>query len=282
MAKKAVLIGINRYRIPGGDLRGCVNDVQNIQSVLMEHFGFAKGDITMLTDLSATTAAMRKAIAGLVASGKKGDTLYLHYSGHGSNVPDKDGDEKRTKKGDVRDEILCPADLDWNDPLLDDWLRTTFNKVKAGVNLTVVFDCCHSGTATRAPRPPDAPIIPRYLPSPFELIDAESGRKPRGKLTSKLKIGKGKKDVVVADIGELLLTGCRDVQTSADAYIGGSYNGALTYYLASVLRAAKGKLTYRELHERVLKQLSVNDYDQVPQLEGSKANLDRPFLGPLS
>ncbi len=278
MAKRAVLIGINRYRIPGSDLRGCVNDVQNMQAVLMEHFGFAKQDIAVLTDLSATTAAMRKAIARLVASGKKGDSLYLHYSGHGSNVPDGDVDEK-----DGRDEILCPADLDWDDPLLDDWLRTTFDRLEPGVNLTVVFDCCHSGTATRAPRPPDAPILERYLPSPFELRDTESGRKPRGKLKSKLRTGRGKKsDVVLADVGEVLLTGCRDTQTSADARIGGSYNGALTYYLAAALRASKGKLSYREVHERVLKQLAVNDYDQVPQLEGRKPNLDRPFLGPLA
>jgi hypothetical protein len=219
---------------------------------------------------------MRKAIARLVASGKKGDTLYLHYSGHGSNVPDRDDDEV-----DQRDEILCPADLDWDDPLADDWLRTTFDRLKPGVNLTVVFDCCHSGTATRAFSPPDAPIVPRYLPSPFELREVESGRKPRGKLTSKLRGPKKKRDVVVADIGEILLTGCRDTQTSADAFIEGSYNGALTFYLADTLRAAKGKLSYRELHERVVKQLAANSYDQVPQLEGRKGNLDRPFLGPL-
>ena len=54
--------------------------------------------------------------------GRRGDVLLVHYSGHGSNVPDNDGDE-----ADGRDEILCPTDLDWKDPLRDDWLRKTFD-----------------------------------------------------------------------------------------------------------------------------------------------------------
>ncbi|MBI3303204.1 MAG: caspase family protein, partial [Deltaproteobacteria bacterium] len=45
MAKKALLIGINRYRIPGADLRGCVNDVKNIQAILTQMYGFAGKDI---------------------------------------------------------------------------------------------------------------------------------------------------------------------------------------------------------------------------------------------
>ena len=46
----------------------------------------------------------------------------------------------------------------------------------------------------------------------------------------------------------MLITGCRDTQTSADAQIGGSFNGALTYYLVESIKETKGNLTYRELH----------------------------------
>ena len=119
MARRALLIGINRYLIPGADLRGCVNDVKNIRAALLRYFDFRSSDIKMLTDLRATKKAMQSGIKALVSSGSKGDVLYLHYSGHGSNVPDKNGDE-----ADHRDEILCPSDLDWKDPLTDDWLRT--------------------------------------------------------------------------------------------------------------------------------------------------------------
>jgi metacaspase-1 len=280
MAKKAVLIGINRYRIPGSDLRGCINDVRNMQAVLTQYYGFGAGDVTVLTDGAATKKAMQKAIADLVTRAKKGDVVLVHYSGHGSNVPDDNGDE-----ADKRDEILCPTDLDWNDPLSDDWLRKTFNRLKAGVNLTVVFDCCHSGTATRAIMPPDAPSIPRYLPCPLDLMATESGRKLRGRVTRGMRASKPaarkKGDVAIADIGEVLITGCRATQTSADAHIGGAYNGALTYHLVAAIKAHDGHLTNRELHTATRAALAKANFDQVPQLEGQKEHLDRPFLAPL-
>lgn len=280
MAKRAVLIGINRYRIPGADLRGCVNDVRNIRTALTRYFGFRSRDIAVLTDFRATKTAMQRAISTLVASGRKGDVLYLHYSGHGSNVPDRDGDE-----ADHRDEILCPTDLDWKDPLTDDWLRRTFNKLRARVNLTVVMDCCHSGTNTRAIQPPDALVISRYLPNPWDLMAEESGRKLRGSVRTGIhRRGRGaqsRRDVVEADIGEILVTGCRATQTSADAYIGRSYNGALTCSLVEAIRESRGKLTNRELHGLTLQKLKSGDFDQVPQLEARRDAFDRLFLAPL-
>jgi len=278
MARKALLIGINRYRIPGADLRGCVNDVKNMQEVLTRRYGFASNDVTLLTDLAATTRAMEAAIRKLVREGRKGDVLLLHYSGHGSNVPDDDGDE-----ADHRDEILCPTDLDWKKPLRDDWLRKTFDGLRAGVSLTVIMDCCHSGTNTRVISPPDAPVVSRYLPSPWDLVAAESGRKLRGRIRGTLRRSppaKRKNDIVDARIAEILITGCRDTQTSADASIGGTFNGALTYCLVQTLAEGGGDLTYRQLHERTVKRLRRERFAQVPQLEGMLAKFDRPFLAP--
>ena len=76
----------------------------------------------------------------------------------------------------------------------------------------------------------------------------------------------------------MLITGCRDTQTSADAFIGGRYNGALTYSLVEAMRKAKGKLTYRELHDRAAEVLKNKKFDQVPQLEGRSAQFDRPLF----
>ncbi|MBX3305899.1 MAG: caspase family protein [Nitrospira sp.] len=277
MAKRAVLIGINKYQVPGSDLNGCVNDVKNLSAALKTYYGFADKDITTLTDLKATKTAMQTAIQKLIKSGKKGDTLLLHYSGHGSNVPDDNGDE-----ADHRDEILCPTDLDWKDTLRDDWLRKTFNKLKKGVSLTVIMDCCHSGTITRAIVPPDAPVRERFLPCPLDLMATESGRKLRGTVRRRLKkasSGRSRKsDVVYADIQEMLISGCRATQTSADAEINGTYNGALTYYLVESIKEARGQLTYRQLHQRTVAKLKAEDYDQVPQLEGQKTSFDRQFL----
>jgi metacaspase-1 len=280
MAKKALLIGINRYRIPGADLRGCVNDVKNIQSVITEFHGFAANDIAVLTDYDATKKAIESGIKTLIAGARKGDTLLLHYSGHGSNVPDDNGDE-----ADGRDEILCPTDLDWNDPLRDDWLRKQFDKLRKDVSLTVIMDCCHSGTNTRAILPPDAPLKERFLPCPLDLIASESGRALRGKVKGTVRKSSGnarkKSDIVPVAIPEVLITGCRDTQTSADAAIDNSFNGALTYYLVAAIRESKGNVTHRALHARTVTLLKEKGFDQVPQLEGKVQSFDRQFLAPI-
>jgi len=278
MAKRALLIGVNKYQMAGADLRGCVNDVKDLSAVLVEYCGFSKGDIKVLTDASASKKAIEGAIEALARESRKGDVAVLHYSGHGSNMPDDDKDEEP----DGRDEILCPTDLDWNDPMRDDWLRQTLDGLKSGVSFTAIMDCCHSGTNTRAILPPDAPVKQRYLPSPWSLAEVESGRSLPKKVTSELRKSRRSArtlaDVVDADLPEMLITGCRDTQTSADAFINGRYNGALTFGLVKAIRAAKGKLTYRELHGRASSELKTRKFDQVPQLEGRKARFDQPLF----
>ncbi|QZH66286.1 caspase family protein [Mycolicibacterium farcinogenes] len=275
MAKKAVLIGVNRYRVPGNDLRGCVPDVKNMAELLQQRYEFDPDDISLITDFKATKEAIETAVTGLVRGARRGDVLLLHYSGHGSNVPDDDGDES-----DERDEILCPTDLDWNDPLRDDWLRSVFDGLADGVSLTVITDSCHSGTVTRALEPPDAPVIERYLPSPWDLAAAESGRGLAGP-TRGTRRHKPAADVVHVDIPEVLISGCRADQTSADAAIAGGFAGALTYNLVEAVAESRMPLSYRELHDQTCAKLKRGRYEQVPQLEGSEARLEQPFLSPL-
>lgn len=274
MAKRALLIGINRYAMSGSDLRGCVNDVHAVGQVLQDLYGFPLTGITTLVDEQATKTAMQEAIASLVASGKPGDVLYAHYSGHGSNVKDANGDE-----ADGRDEILCPHDLDWNDPLTDDWLRATFDRLDPAASLTVVMDCCHSGTNTREPIAPDAPVRSRFLPNPDEAAAGDVGRELSRGTPSRSRRRRPSADVHAVELTETLLTGCRDTQTSADADIEGTFNGALTYFFVKALRALGPDATYRQVHARTLAGLT-GSYDQVPQLEGRESRLDRPFLSP--
>jgi hypothetical protein len=114
---------------------------------------------------------------------------------------------------------------------------------------------------------------------------AESGRRLRGKVKGSLRRSapaRRTKDILGVDIPEVLVTGCRDTQTSADAEIGGTFNGALTYHLVATIKAARGTLTYRELHDGTVKRLKRGGFSQVPQLEGRAPNLDRPFLSPLA
>ena len=277
MAKRAFLVGINRYRIAGADLRGCVNDVKDLGAALVAFHGFKKSDITVLTDLAATKKAMQAGITALVRASKKGDVAVLHYSGHGSHVPDDNGDES-----DGRNEILCPTDLDWNDPFRDDWLRKTLDGLRAGVSFTAIMDCCHSGSNTRAFLPPDAPVKERYLPSPSSLKAVESGRGLPRTVTSELRssprASRKAKDIVNANLPEVLITGCRDTQTSADAFIKGSYNGAFTYFLCKHVRDTEGKAVRSELLKRLRASLRYEGYDQAPQLEGAAEARKKPLF----
>lgn len=100
----------------------------------------------------------------------------------------------------------------------------------------------------------------------------------RGGLRTSKRAARKARDVVTADIPETLITDCRDTQTSADALIGGTFNGALTYNLVAAIAEAKGALSYRQLHAATIAKLKRGGYDQVPQVEGRRTRLDQPFL----
>ncbi|KAL4436715.1 hypothetical protein ABPG75_003854 [Micractinium tetrahymenae] len=140
MTKRALICGCN---YPGSDaqLNGCINDCMAMRSLLTQHFGFADGDITMMLDTDASTpsptgANIKAKLRELVASTQSGDVLFFHFSGHGTQVPD-DGES------DGFDEAICPTDMN---VIADDDLRDIFSKLAPGVKLTMVADCCHSGT----------------------------------------------------------------------------------------------------------------------------------------
>lgn len=112
MAKKAVLIGIN-YPGTAVELRGCVNDVRRMQKCLIELYGFANKDITILIDtdkscIQPTGKNIHDELTRLIASGQSGDFLVFHYSGHGTRIPPGIGE-----LGDSTgfDECITPCDM---------------------------------------------------------------------------------------------------------------------------------------------------------------------------
>ena len=280
--KKALLVGINRYPDPGNELKGCVNDVRQMAATLKSRYGFSgDGDLRILTDARATTKAILDGLAWLTAGASPGDSLVFHYSGHGSQVPDRNGDETT----DRLDEILCPYDLDWDHPLADDDLAAACADVPQGALLTVILDCCHSGTGLRdfarpcSIPPTDVPHRHRFLPRWPGMA------KCRGRQGSPGSIRLGRPGrrfgVSVTRTNAVLIAACRDDQTSADAWIDGGYHGAHTYHLCRTLNAAPGDLTYRSLVSAAGTALSRAGFDQVPQLEGPARLLADPVFLPL-
>src|SRR5512145_766263 len=160
MKRRAFLVGLNRHPDPRNNLKGCVNDVLLMAKTLREQYGFdVASGVRLLTDERATTANIRKGLEWLVGDAAAGDSLVFHYSGHGSQVRDVHGDEL----SDNLDEIICPYDLDWSKPFTDDDLAEICGTVPQGALLTVVLDCCHSGTGLRNFLRPELPIRYKFL-----------------------------------------------------------------------------------------------------------------------
>lgn len=230
-AKRALLIGIN-YVGTDNELNGCHNDVDSVAKRLHEY------KITKLKDARGYSHPSRDTILDQmrqhVSATGAGDTLYVHYSGHGSQVRDQNGDEK-----DGMDETICAiSEAGEIEEITDDELYATLvQPLHPEARLRVVLDCCHSGSGL------DLPV--RYTGGAFHK---------ENKHTEKRNV--------------VMISGCKDPQTSADARISGRYQGALTWALLETV-AGGGKsrdYTWRELVDKIQKLLLGSDYDQIPQI----------------
>jgi hypothetical protein len=232
-------VGINKYKQPGNDLRGCVNDVLNIRKTLAENCGFSYVSMRTLFDSAATKNNIIEGLKNMVRLAARGDHLIYHHSSHGSQVEDTSGDES-----DSLDEILCPYDFSWDGIWIsDDELKEVICNMKKGITLDIVLDSCHSGTGIRK-----LEIRPKCI-TPIHLPKANLNRLLSKNLPSTVT----------------LWAGCKSDQTSADALIGGQYNGAMTYFLCDEIRKANGKVTRSRLYSNLKK--SIKEYEQTPQLE---------------
>jgi hypothetical protein len=269
MTNKAVLVGINKYKMSGTDLNGCVNDVTNVRDILLKYLGFTVSNIRVIVDDRATKKAIIERLKWLVKDAKSGDRLLFHFSGHGSQVRDRDGDELKDKL----DEILCPHDMDWEGTYItDDELGKIFSCLPKGVNLDVLLDSCHSGTGTRemmgiSGLSQELSFKQRFLHPP---LDIQCRVEDDLDVTRILKGGN--------PWNHVLFAGCKENQTSADANIGGSYNGAFTYYFCKHLRESQGNITRRELLKSIRASLKFNGFTQVPNLECPAAEKKKKVL----
>jgi len=270
VAKTALCIGINNYPGTHMDLQGCINDAQD-WAVELTSRGFA---VTQLIDVKATKAAMSKAFKAIVGGAKKGDTIVITFSGHGTYVPDLNGDE-----ADGLDEGLCPYDLQVGGAaLLDDEIHAIFASRAPGVRLVLISDSCHSGTVTRAaaadPDADDAPR-PRFMPMGNWLPPEKLPRGPGGAPLTTAPTASGASAFTKAlsrVSGDLLLSGCKEGPNnfSYDARIKGRPNGAFTYYALKALKTLKAGATYADWHAAINPAyLPSASYAQSPQIVGS-------------
>ena len=112
--------------------------------------------VTTLVNRQATKTGIIGAFRKMTASCKQGDVVYIHYSGHGQQMPDVHNDER-----DGLDECWIPYDAcrkasatyhgekHLTDDELNVYLNAIRHKIGARGKLLVVIDACHSGDGTR-------------------------------------------------------------------------------------------------------------------------------------
>ncbi|KZP21196.1 peptidase C14 [Athelia psychrophila] len=281
--KKALCIGIN-YVGQSAELKGCINDARNIHNFIISRFGYKDDDIVMLTDDAKNSRQLPtkeniiNAMKWLVRDAQPNDSLFFHYSGHGGQTKDLDGDED-----DGFDEVIYPLDFETAGHIVDDLMHDIMVRpLPPGCRMTAIFDSCHSGTAL------DLPYVystEGKIKEPNLAAEAGQGlmsavssyaRGDMGGVFSSVsglfKVATGNQKSAEAQSRRtktspadvISLSGCKDSQTSADANEAGKATGAMSYAFISAL-SQNPQQSYTQLLNSVRDILKAK-YSQKPQL----------------
>ena len=252
MRKVALFHGLN-YVGTSAELKGCVNDCNNMQRYLTDYCGLnAFLMMTDFTQIQPTRDLMLQSYAYIANyMARYGGTWFYQYSGHGTQQIDYSGDE-RTNGGDGKDECLCPLNYNRAGFILDDLLNKVLVQNPAHFNknfrMICIIDACHSksvadlrfsyGKATKNG------AIERFEPSRDFSYDTNI----------------------------ITISGCRDFETSSDVQpTPQTAYGAMSNALVRTLKEYNGKCTYRQLLEGIYTKL--RSFSQIPQLS-SEQELD--------
>ncbi|KAJ3997413.1 peptidase C14, caspase domain-containing protein [Lentinula boryana] len=254
---------------------------------VLAHFGYKQQDIVMLTDDAQnprqipTRDNILQAMQWLVNNAQPNDSLFFHYSGHGGQTKDLDGDE-----ADGYDEVIYPVDHEQAGHIVDDTMHDILVKsLPPGCRITAIFDSCHSGSVLDLP----------YMYSTEGKIKepnlaAEAGQGLLSAVTSyargdmggmfksamgivKVASGNTKKTEEYARrtktsaADAISWSGCKDSQTSADAVEAGTATGAMSYAFISAL-SQNSQQSYQMLLVNI-REILRTKYSQKPQLSAS-------------
>jgi len=297
--KKALYIGIN-YIGGKAPLKGCINDVKNISSLVAKKFGFTQAVI--LTDDQAdekkkpTYDNIINAMKWLSKDAKPGDSLFFHYSGHGGTTRDKDNDEV-----DGFDESILPCDYLTNGQIVDDVIyETLVAPLPRGCRLTAIFDSCHSGTVMDLPytyqcqskvEVIENDVRKEIFKKAISVVGSLIQGNPAAIATALMSIFDGsltsntnpqQQQAIIEkrkhDADVIQFSGCRDNQTSADANINNVSTGAMSYALITVLNQ-NPNITYSQLLTQIRQIMKDKRFSQIPQLSASHPmNMNAQFI----
>lgn len=284
--KRALIVGINKYKLPNADLRGCVNDSENIYNLLTSRYSFLPENIRVLTDERATRTNILDRVSWLVNSSQAGDTAIYYHSGHGTQLRLRDANGALE---DHNTEAFVPYDFEtWDDltPLItDDCLSNAFKDFPVSkANLACVFDTCFSGGIFNRILAPET--NPHYkaiksIKVPFDL--AARFRAPTTGIPSKLgelRSLKGSRDIPSDAVTHILLSGCLENETSAENEINGTPQGFMTFSLIDTISKYLNRFnSWEKAYSDMVLEVNRLGGTQHPNLCGSKRLRDLPIFG---
>lgn len=262
--RRALVIGIDKYNpdlssVRWQNLDGCVNDAISIKEVLQARYGFNGNDITILKNHEASREIILKEFDNLLKNSSTGDIAVIYYAGHGSQVRNSASSE-----ADKKDESIVPADsykgaLD----IRDKELARIFNQfADKGIVLSVIFDCCHSGSIGRGTLSGNPPKL-RYL-QPDESIDSNdpsSSEPPENK-------------------GVLLISASQDFELASEQRdADGNPHGAFTIALLQSLKSLPSTSSVSDIFASVRAILKYNGKKQEPVLAATEVRKRQTLFG---
>ena len=262
MNNKALLVGINAYPNPNNNLRGCINDIVDMEYfIASKNKVYQKENIKTLTDSRATKKSILEHLNWLLLGVSAGDQLLFHYSGHGAQLPSHNPAIEK----DGLDEIICPYDFSGEEAaataISDKEFASIFAKIPQGVHFVWISDSCHSEDLSRK----HEVIEPKdtFNETRFRRFNHKDSTQQAETVAPIASLGSAH-----APLHGALLSGCASHQLSADAYINNRFNGAFTHYLIKNLSQYGQDASMQDIIKYVNIDLMDNDYDQNPQSEG--------------
>ncbi|KAI1074282.1 caspase domain-containing protein [Whalleya microplaca] len=288
----AIVIGIDYYT-SDRCLRGSVRDAVMVQHHLEE--GNEPVDIRILTATTPSNKSARRpveepklwptctnVISGLMRVlelANPGDSVYLHYSGHGVRIPS----DVQSESGNTEELALV---LFENDEIGSRYLRGAHlasalrKMVDKGLIVTVVLDCCFSGSVKRLGDWQDGQM--RCIDYSANVDNASTQLDDVGLWSeeSTFRNSEIEKTWLINPDGYIILSAAGPYENAYEVDIEGhGRNGALTYLLLHTLRILGGNgvlTTHLCLHEYLSAKFHALWPQQTPMRYGNK---DRLFFG---
>ncbi|MBW4599327.1 MAG: caspase family protein [Calothrix sp. FI2-JRJ7] len=276
----ALLVGIDNYATPVSRLQGCINDVMAVEEYLETRVKTEGWNLHLkiLKDSEATRQGIIDGFREHLCQANSNDVALFYYSGHGSQEPaPKEFWEFQPEK--LNETLVCyDSRMEGGWDLADKELAKLIAEVaQKNPHITLILDCCHSGSGTRDPfqetavRQYTASVRSRPIDSfIFSQLDIQSFRS-LDRQASGWSLPRGK---------HILFASCQNSETAKEYNVDGEHRGAFCYFLTKTLNQTQGNLSYRDLFKRINALVRSKVKQQSPQLEATDSKeLDQLFLG---